>query len=81
MDSGKSSKISNSLSLFFGWIWLFGLIAAPALITWAIFGAGRWYYPLISLAIGGFCKYLCREYKKQAEDMFYESTGKDPEQS
>jgi hypothetical protein len=71
------SKVSICLGLFFGWIWIISFFAFPILILWTIFGDGKWYYALISFAVGSFCKALCREYKIQSEDMFYESTDKD----
>lgn len=77
MNSSTGSKTNGALALFFGWIWIIAFLATPVFILWAIFGTGRWYYPLISLAIGGLSNSLCREYKKQAEDMLYESTEKD----
>ena len=77
MNSRTGSKISSAIALFFGWIWIIAFFATPILILWAIFGNGRWYYPLIALAVGGVCKSLFREYKNQSEDMFYESTGND----
>ena len=47
------------------------------MILWAIFGSGQWYYPIIVFVAGGFCKAMCRKYKKQYESLFYESTGID----
>ena len=77
MNSITGSKISLATSLFFGWVWIIASFAIPVLILWAIFGHGRWYYPIIALVVGGFCKSLCREYKNQYENMLYDSTGKD----
>ena len=77
MELKTGSNISSAIASLFGWIWIISIIAIPILILWAILGSGRWYYPLIAIAFGGFCKALCREYLKTSEEMFYESTEKD----
>lgn len=77
MKAKNASLLSELLAGIFGWVWITSLFATPTLLIWALFGEGKWYYPVISFAIGAFCKSLCREYKKQSEKFFYESKDKD----
>lgn len=74
----KSVTIASEIaSGIFGWIWIISLLSFIPLVLWTIFGDGEWYYPVILLAIGSFCKSLCRKYTKQSKKLSYELTGKD----
>ena len=72
----KGAVMSAIIGGLFGWVWIIATISIPILIIWAIWGNGRWYHPVIALAVGGFCKALCREYKQQSEDLSYVASDK-----
>lgn len=77
MKKKTVAMINELIGATFGWAWLIGIpIWIYFLVQW-IRGVHPWWYFAIAIAVAGLCKSLCREYKKQSEDMFYESTGRD----
>jgi hypothetical protein len=77
MEKRTQASVSELIGGIFGWIWILSFVSIPVLIIWTIWGEGRWYYVIIVFIVSTFCKALCREYKKQSEDLIYESTGID----
>lgn len=65
------------LSGLIGWLWIASIVVTPLLILWAIFGNGEWYYPVISMMIGGFSKSLTRKCVTASQESYWVSTGID----
>jgi hypothetical protein len=56
-----------------GWLWIGSILSIIGLIPWALFGTGRWYYPIIALVAGTICKNLCRDLKKRSDQLHFKS--------
>ena len=77
MKPRTGAIISEVIGLIFGWIWVLAIFATPLTLLWAVFGNGKWYYPVITFFVGAFCKAVAREYKNQMESLMYSSSNKD----